>query len=115
MADLLPKAELPDGFRYPPEIIRIIDLGLTNLEPWWIIQGDLLSDRASGLRQRYPNRRLVPFAVRQDNDDVACWDVDQGVVAIIHDFASSGFEQRQVLADFNAWFRVAVEDLINFE
>lgn len=40
----------------------------------------------------YPGRSLVPFACRQDNDDVACWDLDQGRgrVVIVHDFKSPG-------------------------
>jgi hypothetical protein len=44
--------------------------------------------------KRYPDRELVLFAVRQDNDDVACWDLDQGNVAVVHDFSSPGFERR---------------------
>jgi hypothetical protein len=43
---------------------------------------------------------------------VACWDLDQGNVTVIHDFASPGWEQRGVFPDFNAWLRQAIEDLI---
>ena len=75
MADLLSLADLPDGFSYPPEFVRVVELGLTNLEPWWIMSGGPLRDRHAGLARRYPQRVLVPFARRQDNDDVACWDV----------------------------------------
>jgi hypothetical protein len=59
--------------------------------------------------------------VRQDNDDVACWDADAdadadaGKVVIVHDFASPGYEQRAELADFYSWFRQAIEDFIDFE
>jgi hypothetical protein len=38
VADLLHDAELPGGFAYPSLIVRIVDLGLTNLEPWWILK-----------------------------------------------------------------------------
>ena len=113
MADLLSIADLPEGFEYPDEFVRVVELGLTNLEPWWIIDGGLLRDRFSGLQKRYEQRVLVPFATRQDNDDVACWDVVTAKVAIIHDFASPGFEQRKV-PRFLAWLRQAVEDLIAF-
>ena len=112
MADLLTSLDLPAGFDYPPEFIRVVELGLTDLEPWWIFDGDLLRDRALGLRERYPARQLVPFARRQDNDDVACWDLGHGDVVVIHDFASPGWEQRRVYLDFNAWLRQAIEDLI---
>jgi hypothetical protein len=112
MADLLTITELPEGFDYPPEFIRVVELGLTNLEPWWIFDGDQLRRRVTALRERYPERRLLPFARRQDNDDVACWDLAQGDVAVIHDLASPGWEQRARYPDFNAWLRRAVEDLI---
>ncbi len=52
---------------------------------------------------------------RQDNDDVACFDVDRGKVVIVHDFASPGYEQRADFADFYAWLRQAIEDLIAFD
>jgi hypothetical protein len=57
---------------------------------------------------------LVPFAVRQDCDDVACFEPDHPGVAIVQDFASPGFEQRDRLPDFDSWLRRAIEDLIEF-
>jgi hypothetical protein len=115
MADLLSTDDLPGGFEYPREFVRVVELGLTNIEPWWIIDGDRLRSRFAGLRERYYGRSLVPFAIRQDNDDVACWDTAAGNVVIIHDFASPGYEQRAEFGDFYAWFRQAIEDLIDFE
>lgn len=105
MAELLSDTDLPEGFTYPHGLVRVVELGLVNLEPWWIVEGDLLRDRFSGLQQRYKDRKLVPFAQRQDNDDVACFDVDRGKVVIVHDFASPGYEQRADFADFYAWLR----------
>jgi hypothetical protein len=115
MADLLGLPDLPKGFVYPKEFIRVVELGLANLEPWWILTGDLLRTRHTGLARRYPKRVLVPFARRQDNDDVACWDVPSGKVVVIHDFASPGSETRASFPDFYAWLRQAVEDLIEFD
>jgi hypothetical protein len=115
MPDLLMKHELPAGFTYPRTFLRAVELGLTNLEPWWIIQGGLLRRRNEALRNRYPNRSLVLFAVREDNDDVACWDLQAENVSVIHDFASPGYEQRAVYESFNAWLRQAIEDFIDFE
>jgi len=112
VADLLTSVDLLAGFDYPAEFIRVVELGLTDLEPWWIFAGDQLRQRAIGLRERYPARQLVPFARRQDNDDVACWDLDDGNVTVIHDFAAPGWEQRGTFVDFNAWLRQAIEDLI---
>ena len=115
MADLLLASELPVGFAYPDEFLRVVELGLTNLEPWSIMEGAQLRNRYHGIRDRYPSRMILPFARREDNDDVACWDVTSGGVAIIHDFASPGMERREVFSSFNAWLRQAIEDLINYE
>jgi hypothetical protein len=118
MADLLTTNDLPDGFMYPPQFVRVVELGLTNIEPWWILDGDRLRKRFTGLQRRYPDRSLVPFAIRQDNDDVACWDTHAASLVIVHDFASPGWEQRSdpdKFGDFYDWFRQAIEDFIDFD
>ncbi|KNB53013.1 hypothetical protein [Streptomyces caatingaensis] len=104
---LLAIDDLPEGFEYPDEFIRVVELGLTNLEPWWIFDGDLLRRRTRGLRERYPDRKLLPFARRQDHDDVACRDVDHGGAVVIHDFDNAGREQRARFEDFNSWLRAS--------
>lgn len=114
MAELLSVADLPRDFDYPPEFIRVVELGLTQLEPWWIVEGDLLRDRHQGLKSRYPSRSLVPFAIRQDRDDVACFDVESNKVVVIHDFADPGWEKRAEFDGFNDWLKQAVADLIEF-
>jgi len=117
VAELLKADILPAGFEYPREFLRVVELGLSDLEPWLVLEGEQLHLRHQGLRERFPGRSLVPFACRQDNDDVACWDVDGGDrrVVVVHDFASPGWEQRAQFAEFKDWLRQAVEDLIAFE
>lgn len=116
MAILLNPNELPSGFEYPREFVRVVELGIVDLEPWLILEGRQLQDRIAGLRSRYAGRTLVPFARRIDNDDVACWDVDRGMeVAIVHDFASPGWEQRAFVGGFYDWLRLAIDDLIEYE
>lgn len=117
MADLLSVEDLPSGFGYPASFVRVVELGLTHLEPWHVLEGARLRERKEGMARRFPARELVPFAVRQDNDDVACWDLARGGgrVVVIHDFASPGWEDRHEYPDFYAWLRQAVEDLIGFE
>lgn len=114
MAELLPIEDLPPEFSYPPAFVRVVELGLTELEPWQILTGDPLRDRYLGLSERYPSRRLVPLARRLDRDDVACWEGASREVIVIHDFASPGWEQVKELSDFNDWLRRAIEDLISF-
>ncbi|WP_375504183.1 hypothetical protein [uncultured Jatrophihabitans sp.] len=117
MAELLPAAELPKGFRYPPGFLRIVGLGLVDLEPWLILQGQSLLDRQHGLQARYPSRRVVPFAHRTDRDDVACWDLDAGPeqVSVLSDFDAPGFEQGEIYPNFYGWFRSAVEDCLEWD
>ena len=77
MVQLLTVGELSDGIDYPAQFIRVVELGLTDLEPWRVIEGEELAALLEGLAERYPTRTLVPFARRIDNDDVACWDIDR--------------------------------------
>lgn len=112
---LLDAARWPAGFTYPAAFLRIAELGLTNLEPWHVLDGVELEDRAIGLASRYPERTLVPFARRQDNDDVACWESGGRKVVIIHDFASPGWEQQGEFGDFHAWLRQAIDELIDWQ
>jgi hypothetical protein len=78
VADFLSVDDLLEGFTYPPEFVRGVELGLIDLEPWHVLEGGQLRERFRGLAERYPARTLVPFACRQDNDDVACWDLRIG-------------------------------------
>ena len=114
--DLLNENELPAGFSYPEEFLKIVDLNLVDITPWIVIEGKYLRDRHEGLKKRYPTRLLIPFARRLDNDDLACWSTEaSGSVFIIHDFASEDWEQKQVYREFWAWFRQAIEDMINHD
>ena len=117
MPELLSSGALPKDFDYPRLFVRLAEQGLLDLEPWHVLVGDELRQRFIGLAKRYPNRSLVPFARRQDNDDVACWEpaVSHDAVVIVHDFASPGWETRGSFNDVESWFRQAIEDLIEWD
>lgn len=108
---------LPKDFQYPKEFIKIIELGLININPWQILdKNELIKIRYDGMKKRYPNRALIPFAQRLDNDDVACFEIGSGnTVQIIHDFSSPGYEQREIYNDFWEWFNSAINEMINFD
>ena len=112
---LLTQAEKPEWFDYPQDFLRIVEeQKLLDFDPWIVMQGDQLRTRLNGLKERYPARELVPFARREDNDDVACRDSKKGVV-IIHDFASPGYENKEELSGFWDWLRSALEATIEYE
>ena len=112
---LLNESELPIWFNYPQEFLRIVDQGLLDFDPWIVLQGVQLRTRFRGLQERYPERELIPFARREDNDDVACWDKGKEGVVIIHDFSSPGYENKQDMNSFWDWLRSALEATIEYD
>lgn len=111
---MLSEDKRPAWFIYPPEYLRVVALRMTNLEPWFFLQGEDLEWRMKSLKERYPDVELVPFARRGDNDDVACWEQGGGnlKVYVIHDFSSWGWKNRREYQDFWEWYRQAIEDMI---
>lgn len=113
MITKLPEEFLEKGFKYPKSHAKIIQLNLVDFDNWYIMFEDQALKRLEGLRKRYPERYLVPFARRDDNDDIACFDLSEPEkVQIIHDFASSGYEQRRTYKDLWEWLQEAVSELI---
>ena len=89
-------------------------LNLVDLDLWYLMNKEQVEIRIKGLKDRYPQRKLIPFARRDDGDDIACFEVGkENRVQIIHDFASAGYEQRKEHECFWDWFRDAVEEMIN--
>jgi hypothetical protein len=109
--------DLPPDFSYPREYIRLVELGMTNPEPWYQLVGaDLLSSREA-LRRDYPSHDYVPFASDQQNDDYPCWERldDRWSVIVVHVGTLEGHERGAAFPDTYAWFRQAVEDMIEFD
>src|SRR6476620_2816638 len=102
---MLPEAELPKGFVYPPEFLFLVDSRIVFFPPWQLLFEDWVNVRFDGLRKRFPDRQLIPFARRFHTDDVACWEGnDNQRVVIVHDFASAGWEDRgERYPDFWSW------------
>jgi len=103
-----------EKFSYPREFIKIVDLNLVDLDLWYLMTKEQVEVRIKGLKDRYPERELIPFARRDDSDNIACFEVGKkNKVQIIHDFASPGYEQRKEYNSFWDWFREAVEEMIS--
>lgn len=100
-------------FEYPAGLEKIVDLGLTDLDTWFIMDAPFAERYCASINQRYPERALIPFAKRSDNDDVACFEIGKpGKVEIIHDFADPGWEQRSEHPNFWDWFKNAIDELV---
>lgn len=105
--------EIYKGYSYPKEFLKIVDLNLVDLDLWYLMTKEQVEIRIIGLKNRYPERQLVPFARRDDGDDIACFEIGKGnKVQIVHDFASAGYEQRKKYDCFWDWFKDAVEEMI---
>lgn len=103
-------------FHYPSAFIKIMNLNIIDLDWWYLMCSEDVETRLPGLQKRYPQRKLIPFARRDDSDDIACFEVGKGTtVQIIHDFASSGYEQRGEYVTTWEWFQDAVEEMIQNE
>ncbi|WP_274727622.1 hypothetical protein [Xenorhabdus bovienii] len=74
MKQLLTKQEIPEWFSYFINFIRFFYQKLLNFDSWIILEGERLRIHYDGLKKRYPNRDIIPFTRREDNNDIACWD-----------------------------------------
>lgn len=116
MMQLIKNNRLPSEFSYPKAIYKLLELGLINFDVWYFMDEDSASKRLTGLEKRYPNRKLIPFARRGDCDDIACFEVGGGEkVNIIHDFAATGYEQREVFDSIWEWLKYVVDIMIDYE
>lgn len=113
---LLPE-ELLQGFNYPAPFMRMVNLGIYDLEPWYLLEGEFLITVYNDLRKLYPTRRLIPFYRRQDKDDLVCWDVNLSNTKVfrIHIGASPGWEERGSYNSVYDWLKTAIEDFIEFD
>lgn len=100
-------------FEYPAEFVKIAELNLADFDMWYLMDAKQVDKRIKGLQDRYPSRQLIPFARRDDCDDIACFEVGKGNrVQIVHDYASAGWERRKGYECFWDWFRCAIEEMI---
>ncbi len=108
--------EIYEDFQYPASYIKAMELNLVDFDFWYFMTKEQVFTRINGLMKRYPSRRLVPFARRDDSDDIACFEVGKEYkVQIIHDFASEGYEQQGEYDRFWDWMKSALDELIEKE
>lgn len=100
-------------YEYPYQLKKIAELNLVDFDFWFVMNAELAETYTLGIRNRFPNRKLIPFAKRCDCDDVACFEIEKpGKVEIIHDFCDPGWEQRGEYDSFWDWLMDAMQEMI---
>jgi hypothetical protein len=113
---ILPKGQRPDWLEYPKGFLSLADADTLHLTPWQLMEAEVALMRSNELVGRYPSRMLFPFAFRQNNDDLACWEKGHGErVVIIHDFAESGWENEGSFDTFQHWLEAAKKESSDWE
>lgn len=115
MINLLEESEKPSWVIYPLEYLDLIVKRKDEFLPWYLMDREQLLIRFKGMKNRYPDRILFPFARDDNSDDVACWEKDKpGKVVLIHDLASSGYENKKEFENFEEWYKYVTVELSNF-
>lgn len=100
----------PGWVKYPNYYKELISNGCDEFLPWYLTDDLDTQWRLEGVKKRYPKRDIFPFARKDCSDDVACWEKGEGdKVFIIHDFASPGWEQREIFDNFDEWYKWALQ------
>jgi hypothetical protein len=111
MIKLIERQQCPNWVKYPYLYVKLINENKDEFLPWYLMEAAHVLSRLDGVRERYPRQDLFPFARRDDNDDIACWEKDMSEkVVIVHDFASSGWERRQIFDTFEDWYTFALSE-----
>lgn len=105
---------LPIWFKYPKGFRDLVEQDTVLFGQWRLINAQSALKIYVFLRQRY-GRELFPVALREGSDDMACVEKDRGEVVVnINSYTSPGRETMAEFASFWAWFRAAIEDMIDF-
>ncbi len=108
MIEIPPINLCPEWIKYPKLYIELSKGNIEDFLPWYLMRQEQIFIRSKYLRKLY-KRELFPFARKDCSDDVACWEKgEEEKVLIIHDFASSGWEQRQIFENFDEWYKWAL-------
>lgn len=115
---MLDEKKLPTWLTIPGEYSRIVDLKIVEIDPWYLYEDDdEWAERVNGLKERFLNVELIPFARRADRDHLACWEKSGGSekVFVINDYSSLGWKNKQVYSSFWDWFKDAIDEMIEHE
>ncbi|MEO1453195.1 MAG: hypothetical protein AAFV31_05205 [Pseudomonadota bacterium] len=84
------------------------DLELKGFE---LVPHEIVARYTKEINERYPSRRVVPFALSLNSDETACFvlgNKDYSIVQL-HDFASAGWEQPLFFKSLSEWLVVGAK------
>lgn len=102
-------------FEYPEAIERLVALQLVNYDFWYVMKKDQAMKLFDQLSEQCRHKKLVPFARRGDNEDVACFEIGKGErVVILRQSEFLGYRPYKIFDTVWDWFRDAIEIMIKF-
>jgi hypothetical protein len=102
---IIPESDRPAWLHYPQELLDLVRSGRMPLVPWHFDRAYAAANQYRRFQSRL-RRDLVPFAYRQDREDLACFEKGKGhEVFIIHDNCDAGYEDEGHFASFSDWLR----------
>lgn len=111
-----------EGFKFSQNFVNFVTTNeVHDLEPWWFFcrEEKFVNFWCAKIKELYPNRNLVPFANWIYTDDIACFDGDDKSgdpkVYYVHAFASSGWEDRGSVENFDKWLKLAQEESAQYK
>lgn len=129
----LPEELVPQGFIYPSSFSAFVSsaLGreLLDGEPWTLFHKRLVSQVVANVRQQNQHLSLVPFALRQYTNHVACFDgnstdgLPKVAIVRLHDGTDDGGTDGYIhpeydvpgwLNSFESWVSLATDDSADF-
>jgi hypothetical protein len=112
---LLPENTRPVWLAYPAGLVELIRSGRVTMTPWHTSKVEAVAWDLVQLKTRL-GRDLVPFAYRQDREDLACFEKGKGpAVIIIHDNTEPGWEDEGSYPSFADWLREAELEAASWE
>lgn len=102
------------GKDVPSSLQNMNDLHISNIAPWHMYMNDdnRYAFDSLSVRNKHPNRLLIPIARNIADDTVACIDLDSdGRISVIHDGAIPGMPDECYYNTFDLWFLDAINEL----
>lgn len=86
----------------------------TALQPWYFLE----ETKRFIATDKWPNSsfsgKLIAFARRQDNDEIACFVVESNKVVqiiVINGWTSMGYDVLQTYSSFWEWMKIVIDDI----